>query len=336
MQPMVERLEKAVGATIFTSCVLHSGSAAAFAIEQAAADEMLRASNGYQGSQTYVGASGADVSVVHRFDSAGAAQRWLDGAELAEIDARVRPLLENDPVRSLVLPSVGSGGATSLISTSVRPGFDDRFADWQGRMATAQQSFPGYVGQRVQAPIARVNDKWESIVTFDSEENLSRWNASDERRQMLKESEPYVERYDVRPAASAFESWFTDVGRDVPPPSSWKLSAIVLLMLYPVVMLEMLSLSQVIDRLMNSWAAPPVTTAVGVFIGNAVSVAVTGFLLIPWASKRLEWWLVPPESMRVRRAIQGGLLMLGAYALSVLVFIVVIWGNPGVMSWARH
>jgi uncharacterized protein len=333
---MVERLEKAVGATIFTSFVLLRGSAAAFAIEQAAADEVLRASNGYQGSETYVCASGAEVNVVHRFDSGGEAQRWLAGAELAEIDARVRPLLESDPVRSLVLPSVGSGGATSLISTSVRPGFEDRFADWLGRMATAQQSFPGYVGQRVQAPIPGVNDKWESIVAFDSEENLSRWNVSDERRRMLRESEPYVERYDVRPAASAFESWFVDVGRDVPPPSAWKLSAIVLLVLYPVVMLEIFSLNQVIHRLMSSWAAPSATTAVGVFIGNAVSVAVTGFLLIPWASKRLEWWLVPPESMRLRRATQGGLLMLGAYALTVLIFILVIWGNPGVMSWARH
>lgn len=333
---MVESLEKAVGATIFTSYVLRRASAAAFATEQAVADEMLRPSNGYQGSEIYVCASGAEINVVHRFDSAGAAQRWLAGAELAEIDARVRPLLESDPVRSLVLPSVKSGGATSLISTSVRPGFEERFADWLGRMATAQQSFPGYVGQRVQAPIAGVNDKWELIVAFDSEENLSRWNASDKRRQMLKESEPYVERYDVRPAASAFESWFADVGRDVPPPSSWKLSAIVLLVLYPVVMLEIFSLNQVIHRLMSAWAAPPVTTAVAVFIGNAVSVAVTGFLLIPWASKRLEWWLVPPESIRVRRATQGGLLLLGLYTLSVLVFILVIWGNPGVMSWARH
>lgn len=333
---MVESLEKSVGATIFTSYVVNSGSAAAFAIKQVAADEMLRASNGYLGSETYVCASGADINVVHRFDSAGAAQRWLAGAELAGIDAQVRPLLERDPVRSLVFPSVGSGGATSLISTTVRPGFEDRFADWLGRIATAQQSFPGYVGQRIQAPIAGVNDKWESIVAFDSEENLSRWNDSDERRRMLKESEPYVERYDVRPAASAFESWFADVGRDVPPPSSWKLSAIVLLVLYPVVMLEIFSVNQVIHRLMSSWAAPPVTTAVGVFIGNVVSVAVTGFLLIPWASKRLEWWLVPPESLRVRRATQGVLLLLGGYALSVLVFILVIWGNPGVTSWARH
>ena len=73
--------------------------------------------------------------------------------------------------------------------------------------------------------------------------------------------------------------------------------------------------------------------ALGVFIGNAVSVAITGFLLIPWASKRLEWWLVPADSVKVRVARQGGLIVGCLYAISVMLFALIIWVVPGVMSW---
>jgi antibiotic biosynthesis monooxygenase (ABM) superfamily enzyme len=59
-----------------------------------------------------------------------------------------------------------------------------------------------------------------------------------------------------------------------------------------------------------------------------VSVAITGFLLIPWASKLLNWWLVPPEVAASRRTRQGALVVVGLYAVSVILFAVLIARYP--------
>jgi antibiotic biosynthesis monooxygenase (ABM) superfamily enzyme len=85
----------------------------------------------------------------------------------------------------------------------------------------------------------------------------------------------------------------------------------VLLTLYPVVMLELLFLNPLTQSL-----GMPVAT----FIGNALSVAATGFLLIPLAIRVFEWWLLqkPNDSLRVEAA--GIALIVGLYALSIVVF----------------
>ena len=71
-----------------------------------------------------------------------------------------------------------------------------------------------------------------------------------------------------------------------------------------------------------------VETALSIFIGNAISVAITGFLLIPWASKLLNWWLVPPESSAAKRTAIGAGLVIGLYAVSVIIFAILIAVYP--------
>lgn len=153
------------------------------------------------------------------------------------------------------------------------------------------------------------------IIAFDTAEDLERWTTSAERRELLAEAEPYVEQYNYRPATSAFESWFTSASERVKPPPSWKLTSIVLLVLYPVVMLEILLLL-------------PLMTGAGEalsnFVANAISVAITGFLLIPWASRALRWWLVPPESDQRRRTIVGASVVVALYVFLVAVFAVIV------------
>ena len=59
---------------------------------------------------------------------------------------------------------------------------------------------------------------------------------------------------------------------------------IVLLTLYPIVMLEQMFLNPLLQSL---------DMAEAIFIGNTLSVAATGFLLIPLALRAFEWWLLP-------------------------------------------
>lgn len=270
---------------------------------------------GYLGTDVHFDAEGMSPTVVWRFASIEQARTWQSSSAFASFEQSLEPYSTAKPVHNVLINPAPSSSASSVVTTRVKPGGDQWFADWQGRMGAAQQGFPGYVGQRVQAPLPGTNNDWVSIVAFETQKDLERWEASDERKALLTEAQPYVERYNVRAADSAFESWFAKGdGADKPPPG-WKLSAIVLLVLYPVVMLEFFTLNHLTTDILE------LNPALAFFIGNAISVAITGFLLIPWASKLLQWWLVPPAANSARRTRNGILLVLGLYILS----IVIVW-----------
>lgn len=282
------------------------------------------AAAGFLGTDLHLEATGTSPTVVWRFATIEQARLWQSSPSLAGFESGLEGFSTAKPVHNVLVNPAPASTASTVITTRVKAGGDAWFADWQGRMGAAQQKFPGYVGQRVQAPVPGTNNDWVAIVAFETRADLERWESSPERKALVDESTPYVERYYVRPADSAFESWFAKTDGGGKPPPGWKLSAIVLLVLYPIVMLEVFTLNHLTKAL-------GVEPALGIFIGNALSVAITGFLLIPWASKLLNWWLVPPEALARKRTTQGGLLVLVLYAISVFIFAFLIAFYPALL-----
>jgi antibiotic biosynthesis monooxygenase (ABM) superfamily enzyme len=90
---------------------------------------------------------------------------------------------------------------------------------------------------------------------------------------------------------------------------------IVLLTLFPVVMLELLYLNPLLQSL---------NMAIATFIGNALSVAATGFVLIPLALRAFKWWLLPGANYSPGVEIGGTVLVIGGYILSMAVFYVLV------------
>ena len=286
--------------------------------------EGVRTASGFEGTEVHFDVAGTSPTVMWRFAGTDQAKAWQSSAALQAFETSLEPISTAKPVHNVLINPAPSTSASTVITTRVKSGSDTWFADWQGRMGAAQQQFPGYIGQRVQAPVPGTNNDWVAIVAFDDEADLKRWEASPERQALVAESSPHIDRYDVRPASSAFESWFAKDDRGAKPPPAWKLSAIVLLVLYPIVMLEVFTLNHITKAL-------GMEPALGIFIGNAVSVAITGFLLIPWASSLLNWWLVPPEALARKRTTQGGLLVVILYAISVIIFAVLIAFYPALL-----
>lgn len=56
------------------------------------------------------------------------------------------------------------------------------------------------------------------------------------------------------------------------------------------------------------------------FIGSLLSVAATGFLLMPLALRSFEWWLLPRPNGPRRVTPAGVALIVGLYAVSATVF----------------
>lgn len=314
-------------AMVVVQCQLKADRSADFAVLLSRMGEGLAGDPAFVELESHIDAAWREPALMWHFTSVEAAQTWSQSERLAAHLAAIEALSEARPVSNVIVDtaSTPSGAATLVVTSRVAKENGPWFAEWQGRMAAAAQQFPGYLGQRVQAPLAGANPDWVTVMAFDSAADLHRWTTSPERTELVQQSAPYVERFDVRPARSAFESWFAKSEEGGSPPPAWKLSSIVLLVLYPIVMLEFFTVNHLTQDDLH------LDPAIAVFIGNAISVAITGFLLIPWASRLLNWWLVPPLSEEKRRTRQGAILLLALYALSIVIFIVIIRLFPQVM-----
>jgi len=146
-------------------------------------------------------------------------------------------------------------------------------------------------------------------VRFSTPEQLDAWLSSPERRALLQRSAALVQGWQSRRLPSSFAGWFPSAPGQAAPPT-WKQAALVLLVLYPIVMLELRFLSPLLAGLVP---------AVGTFIGNAISVALVSWPLMPLAVSGLAWWLQPRPAVHARTEILGALLVAALYALELLV-----------------
>ena len=256
----------------------------------------------------------SDWVMVQRFQTIEQLRAWLDSDERRSLLDESATLLADEGTTNVIQGTNTELSphdmVTEIITVSVKPGMEEAYRDWVDRIRQMEARFPGYQGLQLQPPIPGLQEDWVSLLRFDTSEHLNAWLQSDARRDALREVEPFIDKREQQVAAS-FSGWFTfgdDPGR-VPP--NWKQSMIVLLTLYPVVMLELLYLNPLTQ---------PLGMAVATFIGNLLSVAATGFLLIPLALRAFEWWLLPGPDHSPRVEAAGTALVIGGYALSIAFF----------------
>jgi len=143
------------------------------------------------------------------------------------------------------------------------------------------------------------------------------WLRSPARKALLEEARPFIEEFHARTVRSGFEHWFPDevsvAGEG--GPSLWKMNMLVLLMLYPIVFLW------------SIWIGTPLLSdvlhmsfATSLFVGNIVSVVLTGFL-VPWVARRFGWWLRPDSARAALRTdLLGAAIIAALYVALVAVF----------------
>lgn len=257
-----------------------------------------------------------DWVLIHRFGSLEHARAWLTSEQRQWLLGEVRPLLIGD-VDVQLFSSTGpqESHASAIITTTVAPEEEDAFLEWQARIAAAQASFDGFDGYRLQHPIPGVQPDWVAILRYDTEEHMRAWLESSERRTLIEENGSFGAQARVRVVRSGFDAWF-----DAPHDSAssraptWKQSMLVLLVLYPVVFL------------FGLWVQDPVLLENGLpfwlalFIGNVVSVAALGWLLVPAANRLFGWWLYPVGSDPRRTSLVGAALVIGLYVVTMAVF----------------
>ncbi len=250
-----------------------------------------------------------DWVTVERFSDLEAARGWLESPPRLALVADVESMVEGPDTVTLLSDDASrpDSGVTAVITNRVRDGEESAFRAWQHRIQGTQARYQGYLGVTVQPPIPGVSEDWVTLLRFDTGEHLRAWLQSDDCARLTAESQSLMEHADYRVAGASFRNWLPEAERVTEPPL-WKVNAIVLLVLYPVVVLTLVFVNPLIADL----GLAPVT-----FIDNVIGVAATGFLLVPWAARLLSRWLSPEGPHARRITVWGTVGILGAYAILI-------------------
>lgn len=239
--------------------------------------------------------------ISQRFDTASHLKNWQESSSYRELIKQLSILAEVSEQPSSFLK-----GVTEVFVTAVDPKNVKAYRNWTAKIHQAESKFPGFKGTFIQAP-EKGGVNWITFLQFDTPENLDNWIRSKERKQILDEGRSLIASLENHRMISPFAGWFKGLGENNEAPPAWKQAMIVLLVLFPVVMLEMRFLNPHLQSLNSSLA---------VFIGNSISVTLVTWPLVPFAISLFSWWLIPQGHQWLINTL-GTLLMLALYALEI-------------------
>jgi antibiotic biosynthesis monooxygenase (ABM) superfamily enzyme len=251
---------------------------------------------------------------VARFSSPEALRGWRRSDRHRALVTEAEPLVEGGIVVQLTGQAASEYYAqqstTEVIITDIKPGQEEPYRAFAARIQKVQETFPGYLGSFVQPPDQK-DPSWTTVLRFDTPEHLEGWLGSKERAALLAESEQLIHGFRAQRVDTSFPGWTPVNPKTGKPPNMWKTASLVLLTLFPVVMLELKFLSPHLSGL------PP---ALATFVGNALSVALTTWPLMPLAIGGFHAWLFPDDRSRWL-AYAGPVIVVLCY----LVEIAVLW-----------
>lgn len=303
--------------TIVTQTRVLPGHEDAFAAWQKATGEVVARFPGFLDQVIHSPTPPVQVDwvILQRFASTAEAVGWLNSPERLSRVAGIQHMLVGTDDVHLVRDGTGVMPApiSAVISTRVKPEMEKDYRAWEQRMAGVQSKAPGFQGYRFEPPIPGVQVDWLHILRFDTEDHLKAWMASPERHAMLKEAEPFIEEFHARVVRTGFDQWFPSAAGGSPP-AAWKQNMLVVLMLYPVVFLFGLLVH---GPVLVGMAHLPFAAAL--FIGNVASVLILS-KLVPWVSRRFDWWLHPAAGANATH-IAGAALVAALYAAMIVLFM---------------
>jgi len=165
-------------------------------------------------------------------------------------------------------------------------------------------------------------DIWVTNITFSTPENLDLWLSSPERAS-IREKLAGLAEDDVRTVPTGFGQWFSVNASAMVQTPAWKQAMTVLAVLFPMVSIVNLTIG---DAVGTGWTidGQPIYKGLGlpfpmvVFIGNTIGTILLTWVLMPFVTRLLAWWLDPGATRK--RTIQGVVLLLVLYVVEVTIF----------------
>lgn len=169
----------------------------------------------------------------------------------------------------------------------VDPLMRNQFLDFQTQLRKMAMNYNGYISE--DTPILMHEGDiliFETALRFNTAENCLNWLESKERRDLLQSEEDKGYQFEGNVNSEGYSRWLS---RSLTKPSPlWKINLLVLLVLYPTVMIFTL----IVKR------PPYIDFPTWMLFGNFCSVAITGWIAVPWVSRVYQQWLEDKVSKR--------------------------------------
>jgi uncharacterized protein len=253
-------------------------------------------------------------SVIQHFRTAEQMNTWRNSRENRTLFEQARQFvassdpdaLREEPETALWMGNV----VTEVVTTYVKPGKEHEYKDWACKVHSAEAQFPGYRGGFLQPPATSKQHHWATLVRFATPEQLDVWLNSRVRQDLLREHEQLISSWEQHRLPGAFAGWFPTDPATGNSPKGWKQALLIVLMLFPIVMLETKYLNPLIAGLNLSF---------GTFIGNVISVFALTWPFMPLIVWMMNWWLSPERDAPRWVTPVGTALLFVLYAVEISV-----------------
>lgn len=180
--------------------------------------------------------------------------------------------IENNPSKTV----------TSLISRSIKPGYEKEYDDWLRRFLAFERRALGYLGTTVVLPGGTSSNIRYIIRRFTDRASMEIWDNSPDVKKLLNEANRYSTRH--YETATGLETWFVlpDLKTVVPP--RWKMAIVVFIAAYTISLLSRSFLSPVLSE----W--PLIASTI---ISTTILVVSLTYFTLPVLSRLLRRWLYP-------------------------------------------
>lgn len=257
-----------------------------------------------------------DWALAVTFESEDSVHQWLDGATWKHLvraaAARGFLRLSSDLViiEGAVIPT-----GVAIVSSSVSSGMEADFQTAHIKLTTAASQFSGYEGTAVFPPGA--SGKWLSLIRFRTERQLSAWLRSPQRDEVLPPVRSSLTRdFSVLAQTTPFGTTVRNVDGKAKMTPSWKTAMLLLMVLYPMVMLQSRFVAPVIGKLgAQPWLS--------VWLSQILSVVLMQWWLMPAVSSWCRRWLDPVDGASRRISLRGAAVAVIVYAASLTAFATV-------------
>jgi uncharacterized protein len=250
--------------------------------------------------------------IVQRFHNAEDLRTWRASTEYQELMAELQAFAISNSLQEAESTVENlKGGITEVFITKVSPQKESEYRTWTAKIHQIEAKFPGFKGVYVQSPSTNQGGNWITLLQFDTPEHLDQWLISPERQELLKQGNALIDSIESHRMISPYAGWFTSATREGKAPAAWKQTMIVLLVLFPIVMLEF--------KYLSPWTKN-LNLSLGTFIGNAISVSLVSWPLVPIAIWCLGWWLNPPPNKKFLFNAIGTLIVLLLYLIEIAFF----------------
>ena len=180
------------------------------------------------------------------------------------------------------------GPVTVSITRHVDTDRTDEMLAWIRAGDALATTFDGFLGSGWVRP-GPGSDTWHMLYRFADDASLARWEASSQRRWWLGAAQGIVGESQVQ-RLTGIEGWFdtpsaVDVEdlRPAPPaPPRWKQACVIFLVFFP------LSLAA---NALGNLLVPDLVLPLRVLLTVLVMTPAMTYLLLPWITRRMEWWL---------------------------------------------